>query len=141
MFYQAIVTREDGTWLAEFPDCPGCQTADDTEEGLHAMAKDAVEGWLECQLVGGRVPPVPRVRRGKSLLRVHIDPLLSVRIQIRIARHAAGLTQQDLAQRAGVSQQQIAKLEHPDQNASIATLAKVAAALGMVLDVRFAKAA
>ena len=141
MFYQALVTREDNYWLAEFPDCPGCQTFEESEQGLLAMATEAVEGWLESHLLCGRVPPAPGVHQGENLMRVGINPVLAARIQIRIARHAAGLTQQGLAELAGVSQQQIAKLEHPDLNPSITTLAKVATALGMVLDIRFEKAA
>ena len=141
MFYQAKVIKGEKELVALFPDCPGCQTQDETETGLLVMATEAVEGWLECQLAHGRVPPRPRVRRGSNLMRVYIDPVLATRIQIRLARHSAGLTQQELADRAGVTQQQIAKLEHPDQNASISTLAKVAKALGMSLDVRFEKVA
>jgi len=141
MFYQAKVSQEDDAWLAEFPDCPGCQTQSDTDWELKLMAKEAVEGWLEVQLIGGRCPPVPREHSGDAFMPVHIDPVLATRIQIRLARHEAGWTQQDLAERAGVTQQQIAKLEHPDCNASIGTLAKAATALGMVLDVRFERVA
>jgi len=105
------------------------------------MAKDALEGWLAVQLQFGDVPPAPHTHVGDDFIPVYIDPVLATRIRIRLARHEAGLTQRDLAERAGVTQQQIAKLEHPDSNASIITLAKVAAALGMVLDVRFEKVA
>ena len=41
------------------------------------------------------------------------------------------MTQGDLAQRAGVSQQQIAKLESGHANPSLETLDKIAAAIGM----------
>ena len=136
MFYQAIVAREGEHWLAEFPDCPGCQTFASSEAELAVEAKDAVEGWLEAHLVHGAVPPAPRVHRGANVLRVDINTSLAVRVQIRQARDAAKLTQGDLAQRAGVSQQQIAKLERPGVNPSLATLQKVADALGLVLDVR-----
>lgn len=141
MFYQAIVSREGKHWLAEFPDCPGCQTFATTKQALVAEAKDALEGWLEAHLLDGAVPPAPRARRRKDLLRVDIDPALAVRVRLRQARDAAGLTQADLARRAGVTQQMIAKLERPGSNASIATLTKVATALGLVLEVRFESAA
>jgi transcriptional regulator with XRE-family HTH domain len=39
------------------------------------------------------------------------------------------------AKRAGVSQQQIAKLENPRSNPSVGTVAKVCRALGVPLDV------
>ena len=141
MFYQAKVTHDDDTWLAEFPDCPGCQTEADTEDELLAMAKEALHGWLEVSMEHGDVPIAPRHHGVQGFMRVDVPPDLAVRLQLRLARHNAGLSQDALAKRVGVTQQQIAKLEHPESNASITTLAKVAAALGMTLDVRFEKVA
>ena len=53
------------------------------------------------------------------------------------ARQDAGLSQKQLAEKAGVSQQQIAKLENPDENPTLGTLSKVSEALGMPLTVSF----
>jgi DNA-binding XRE family transcriptional regulator len=103
------------------------------------MAKEALEGWLEAHLADGQVPPQPRQRtrapKGAKLWRVEIDPGIAVAMQIRWARADAGLTQAQLAKRAGVAQQQIAKLERPGENPSIATLHKVAKALNVPFDV------
>ena len=66
-----------------------------------------------------------------------VAPLLSAVLQIRWRREELELTQGQLAKRAGVSQQQIAKLEDPDGNPTIATLEKIAAALGLRLEVSF----
>ena len=49
---------------------------------------------------------------------------------IREARAAAGLTQTELARRAGMSQPVIARLERPGANPRAATLAKVLEAAG-----------
>jgi transcriptional regulator with XRE-family HTH domain len=62
---------------------------------------------------------------------VEVDPQLGLAIELRWARQDAGLSQTELASRVGVSQQQIAKLERPGANPSIATLRKVATALGV----------
>ncbi|MCL2825694.1 MAG: type II toxin-antitoxin system HicB family antitoxin [Polyangiaceae bacterium] len=137
MFYQAIVTGNSERWSAVFPDCPGCQTQADDDQELRAMAKEALEGWLETHLACGDVPPQPCMKADTHLLQVDIDPVLAMRIQVRLARHKAGWTQQDLADRAGVSLKQIVKLEHPDLNAKMATITKVAEAFGISLDVRF----
>ena len=72
-------------------------------------------------LVGGRNP----ARR------------LAVKLYLRWERADAGLTQTELAKRAGVTQQAIAKLEHPSANPTIETLEKVAAALGVRVEVAF----
>lgn len=61
---------------------------------------------------------------------IPVSPSLAVRIQLRLARHRAGLSQGALAKKVGVSQQQIAALEAPDANLTLSTLLKVAEALG-----------
>ena len=61
--------------------------------------------------------------------------------KIQALRTKAGLTQAQLARKAKVSQQQIAKLEHPDSNPTIETLERVARALGARLNVAIEEAA
>ena len=137
MVYQARVTREGEHWLAEFPDCPGCQTFADSEAALGAEAQEALEGWLEAELAAGRVPPAPRPRRataGGALLEVFVAPALAARVQLRQAREAAGLSQGELAKRVGVTRQAISQLESPDANLRLSTLERVAGVLGFVID-------
>ena len=139
--YDAFVTREGKVTLAEFPDCPGCQTFAEKGDALPAIAQDALEGWLETHLLGGEVPPKPKARKrapaGAKLASVPVRPGLWAALMIRWARSDAGISQRELAARAGVSQQQIAKLENPDENPTVGTLDKVARALGLVLNVGF----
>jgi transcriptional regulator with XRE-family HTH domain len=66
---------------------------------------------------------------------VRIDAGLAVALQIRWARAREGLSQAELAKRANVSQQQIAKLERPGENPTIGTIQKIAHALGLNADV------
>jgi len=139
MKYLAKLTKEGRYLLVEFPDAPGCQTFAETEAELHEMAKEALEGWLEAHLVDGEAPPRPKRRRKTvDTWQVEVSPALSVAVQIRWARQDAGLSQQELARRIGVSQQQIAKLEQPTSNPSLGTLSKIAEALGVHVDVEFA---
>jgi predicted RNase H-like HicB family nuclease/DNA-binding XRE family transcriptional regulator len=139
MEYIAYVSREGKHWLAEFPDCPGCQTFADSGDDLPELAKEALEGWLEAHLADGEVPPEPKAHRrapaGHKLAPVRVDPNLAIALQIRWVRAKEGLTQGQLAKKAGVSQQQIAKLERPGENPTIGTIAKIAKALGVHLDV------
>lgn len=143
MFYTAYVSREGRQVLAEFPDCPGCQTFADSGDELPAAAREALEGWLEAHLVDGQVPPEPKAHRkapaGAKLAQIRVTPALAVALQIRWARAKAGLSQSDLAKRAGVSQQQIAKLERPGENPTIGTIQRIAEALGVNADVELAK--
>jgi predicted RNase H-like HicB family nuclease/DNA-binding XRE family transcriptional regulator len=144
MFYTAYVHREGKHWLAEFPDAPGCQTFAASEAELRTAAKEALEGWLEAHLVGGAAPDKPRLRHRApprhKLLRVHVEPLLSTAVHLRWARQEAGLSQAQLAELVGVSQQQIAKLENPDENPTLRTIEKVFKALGLELEISISAA-
>jgi predicted RNase H-like HicB family nuclease/DNA-binding XRE family transcriptional regulator len=136
MHYTARITREGRNWLAEFIDAPGCQTFADSQDELRAAALEALEGWLEAYLIDREAPPRPRkIRARPGVWFVEVETALAVAVQLRWARQEAKLTQAQLARRAHVSQQQIAKLERPGSNPTLDTLAKVARALGVKLEV------
>jgi transcriptional regulator with XRE-family HTH domain len=59
-----------------------------------------------------------------------------VRLELRWARQALALSQEDLAKRIGVTRQQIALLESPDSNVTLRTLERVAHAMDLQLDIR-----
>ena len=140
MHYVAHVSKEGRRTLAEFPDCPGCQTFTDGED-LFEVAREALEGWLEAHLVDGQVPPRPvehtGAPKGVAVANIPVRPGLAAALEIRWARRDAGLSQGALGKLARVSQQQIAKLEDPDENPSLETLSKVARALGLEVNVGF----
>ncbi|HEY2856112.1 MAG TPA: type II toxin-antitoxin system HicB family antitoxin [Gemmatimonadaceae bacterium] len=141
MEYIAQLRRDGRRTVITFPDCPGCQTFAERRDEIDSVAREALEGWLETHLVTGDLPPLPSARdarRGKSReerRRVTIDPALALRLTLRWARHARGLSQGELAKLTGVSRQQISLLEAPDTNPTLLTLQKVAEALGMDLQI------
>jgi len=135
MRYAAVVTKEGKSTLAAVPDAPGCQTFAEPGESIERHIAEALQGWLEAELIAGRTPPEPRHRLPRGGIWVEVPALLAVRIALKQARAAAGLTQAQLAKRVGVSQPTIAALEHPDSNPTIETLEKVARALGANLQV------
>lgn len=53
------------------------------------------------------------------------------------ARKASGLTQKELAERTGIAQGDISKLENGSANPSIRTLQRLAAGMGMKLQLTF----
>ena len=58
--------------------------------------------------------------------------------EISRLRHEAGLTQQELASRAGMLKQNVARIERPDYSGyTLTTLQRIALALGQALEVRF----
>jgi predicted RNase H-like HicB family nuclease len=66
--YSAKIDVEDGRWLIEFPDCPGCQTFAETEVEIIARAREALEGWLEATLEMGHIPPQPVSKEARQLV-------------------------------------------------------------------------
>lgn len=136
MFYRGVVTHEGRRTLIEFPDAPGCYTFAEPRENIRQMAQEALEGWLEASLAHGEAPPVPSLDsapawKGKEVVYVPVPVPLGVRLTLRWARLGLGLSQADLAKLVGVSRQQISALESPDANLRLATLEKVATAMGM----------
>jgi len=54
----ALLTEQgDGGTLIEFPSCPGCQTFAEAGEDVGAVAREALEGWLEAHQVAGYSAP------------------------------------------------------------------------------------
>jgi DNA-binding XRE family transcriptional regulator/predicted RNase H-like HicB family nuclease len=135
--YAAVVTRDEEFFLAEFPDCSGCVTQAGPGERIEDQAHEALESWLGAELIMGEVPPRPprRAPPGKVIW-VEVPAKLATKLYLRWARHEAGLSQAQLAKKVGVTQQAIAKLEHPKSNPMLDTLERVAAALGAQLEIR-----
>lgn len=142
MRYGAILSKDGKDVLATFPGCPGLVTGGPADE-IESLAADALVGWLETHLDMGGVPPVPRrtvtgLRR--RVIWVEVPAILAAKIALRRARIKAGLTQTQLARKAGVSQPMIAKLENPDIDIQLGTLAKIAKVLGVTLEVKLERA-
>jgi HTH-type transcriptional regulator/antitoxin HipB len=75
------------------------------------------------------------------LARIPVRAGLAAALEIRWARQDAGLSQAELGKRAGVKQQQIAKIENPDENPTLQTIEKVAKALGLIVSLGLEDAA
>jgi transcriptional regulator with XRE-family HTH domain len=60
-----------------------------------------------------------------------VDPLAALSRNIKALRKQAALTQQEVAEAAGLDYAQYRKIENGQTNASVRTLARVAAALGL----------
>ena len=66
-----------------------------------------------------------------------IQPEMDVIRAIVDARNSQNLTQKELAERTGINQADISKIENGTRNPSIKLLQRLAEGMDMVLDVRF----
>jgi transcriptional regulator with XRE-family HTH domain len=66
-----------------------------------------------------------------------LEPEFSLMQTMLDARKQAGLTQKQLAERAGMAQGDISKLESGNANPSVRTLQRLAAAMGMQVEIVF----
>jgi antitoxin HicB len=131
--YSARITKQrGGGYLVEFPDLPGCLTEGDTLAEALGQAREAMTGWLYAAIKAGEEPPTANEHKGRSF---HlIAPQLDVAIPLEIirARLAKRLTQNQVAERLGISQQAYRKLEVPGKsNPTIKTLARLGEVLGL----------
>ena len=53
---------DDGVWIADVPDLPGCMTHGASPEEATANAIDAIAGWIEVAQADGLPIPEPRYR-------------------------------------------------------------------------------
>jgi predicted RNase H-like HicB family nuclease len=63
--YEIILywSEEDGVFIAEIPELPGCNAHGDTQESALKNVSDAIQLWLDTARESGRAIPVPRGRR------------------------------------------------------------------------------
>jgi antitoxin HicB len=56
-----VIAAEEGGYVVEFPDLPGCLTQAETPEEVGVMADDAKRAWLETAYLDGREIPQPTI--------------------------------------------------------------------------------
>jgi predicted RNase H-like HicB family nuclease len=63
--YELIIywSNEDGVFIAEAPELPGCKAHGDTQEGALRNINQAMELWLETAQEFGHAIPQPKGRR------------------------------------------------------------------------------
>lgn len=51
--FEVVPDKEDGGWVAHYPDLPGCITQADSWEELLSMLEDAKRSWLSAAIKDG----------------------------------------------------------------------------------------
>jgi len=139
IYYAKLSKQKDGLYLAEFPELEGCITEGKTKKETLINAKEALDGWLASNCDRELSVPKPRVRKSSLYHPVEVDVRVSFPIMLRRARKTRELTQKQVADKLGVSQQAYAKLETPlKSNPALATIQKLSETLDLSFEFRFA---
>lgn len=107
-------------------------------EEAKAMAREALTGVIGVVLDHGDPAPRPVAEaEGDDIHWIEPEPEVALPLQLRWVREDAKLTQAEVAQRMGVAQQAVQRLEGTRSNPTVKTLARFARATGRELKVGF----
>lgn len=66
-YYPAIISHEDGTWFAEFPDLNGAITEAADQYAVYEAAEELAAGWILESLERGEPLPEPTYDYNRTL--------------------------------------------------------------------------
>ena len=138
-YYARVIKERGAGYCVEFPDLPGCLTEGDTLPEAFENARAALAGWLFVALRSGDEVPTAKQYRGRQYHLIVPDLDVAVPLTILSARKRHGLTQTEVAEELGMSQQAYRKLEVPGKsNPTLRTLERLSKVLDLALEVRAA---
>ncbi len=137
--YYARITKQRGGYLVAFPDLPGCLTEGTTIREALDQGREALSGWLFVAIRKGDEIPRGRVRRARGYHLIVPDVDVAIPLAILSARKRRGLTQAQVAETLGMSQQAYRKFEMPGKsNPTLRSLQRLSEVLGLELSLRAA---
>ena len=135
--YPARIERaEEGGYVVDFIDLPGCVTEGETMEEALDMAKEALTGWLKSAYGRGlKIPDASAIKK-KNIYYISPEPEIAIPILIRKLRMEKGLSQKQVADAIGIRYQTYQRFENPNTfNATIRNLNRISKVFGRELDV------
>ena len=131
MVYYCTVEKEGYEYIAQFPDMANIVTCGFTHEEALAMAKEALESCLECDISRGIPIPPPVFSEGYP---ISVSNHISLSLRLRELRGEQSQT--DIARKLGLSYQAYQRLENPRKaNPTVKTLEKIAKVYGRELSI------
>lgn len=93
--FNVVADEDDGGYVVEFPDLPGCMTQVDSLTDLGAMAQEAKDLWIESAFESGMGIPLPSYPEPFSgRFNVRLPKSLHRRLVESAAREGVSLNQQ-----------------------------------------------
>lgn len=134
--YQAKIYKDGKSYSVLFPDLPGCLSMGDTLGEAKTMAQDALSLYLEEAKDPKWDVPKPKNRKGKEYYWIRPNLEVTIPLMLRQKRIESGFTQAQIAQKLGITIQQIQKLETPGKsNPTVKTLERISQALNVDLEI------
>lgn len=134
--YQAKIYKDGKSYSVEFPDLPGCFSMGDSLEEAKKMAQEALSLYLEEAKDPQWNVPKPKTRKGKGYFWIRPSLEVTIPLMLRQKRIEGGLTQTNMAQKLGITIQQVQKLETPGKsNPTVKTLERISQALNVDLEI------
>ena len=131
MIYNCKIEKYEDMFWVQFPDMPNIQTYGDTFEHALEMAKDALEGCIECDISKGRSIPTPKYKKGYPITVAN-----HIVVSLRLRELRGEQSQADIANKLGLSYQAYQRLENPRKaNPTVKTLEKIARVYGRKLNI------
>jgi antitoxin HicB len=131
--------KEDGSYMVEFPDLPGCLTEGETLEDAKVNAREALTGYLASVFEREYRIPDPTKINGRNIYMIVPEPEVSIPVILRKLRLRKKLTQSDIAKVLGISYQAYQRLEKPGKsNPTLKTLERLAKVFEKDLRLEFA---
>jgi antitoxin HicB len=131
MVYNCKIKKYKDMFWVQFPDMTNIQTYGDTHEHALEMAKEALEGCLECDISRGMTIPPPKYKKGYP-----ITVASHIVLSLRLRELRGEQSQSEIANKLGLSYQAYQRLENPRKaNPTVKTLEKIANVYGRQLNI------
>ena len=131
MIYHCNIEQNEDKFLVSFPDMPNVLTFGFSHDHALEMAKEALEGCLECDISRGMSIPPPAYKKGYP-----VSVASHIALSLRLRELRGKQSQTDIANKLGLSYQAYQRLENPRKaNPTVKTLEKVARVYGRELHI------
>ena len=131
MVYHCKIEKEGKEYIAQFPDMPNVVTCGFTHDEALAMAKEALDGCLEVDILQGNLIPPATYKKGYPVV---VASHIALSLKLRELRGEQ--SQSDIARKLGLSYQAYQRLENPRRtNPTVKTLEKIARVYGRELNI------
>ena len=131
MIYFCNIKKDGDMFLVNFPDMPNVLTYGSSHAHALEMAKEALEGCLECDISRGMSVPPPAYKKGHP-----VSVASHIALSLRLRELRGNQSQTEIANKLGLSYQAYQRLENPRKaNPTVKTLEKIARVYGRDLSI------